>query len=81
MKGLAIKVLRILKYAIENETTKLLMATNAGMYKRDNQPQGLYIENGKTITPLDLSKRGGNFYLKPNGVFFIKRASSFSCEE
>jgi uncharacterized protein YigE (DUF2233 family) len=41
------------------------------MYKPDGSPQGLFIENGKTLSPLDTSSGGGNFYLKPNGVFYI----------
>jgi uncharacterized protein YigE (DUF2233 family) len=44
---------------------------NGGMYKYDNSPQGLFIENKKTITPLDTSNGNGNFYLKPNGVFYV----------
>ena len=50
---------------------KLLFAMNGGMYKQDNSPQGLFIENHKAITPLDTSNGNGNFYLKPNGVFYI----------
>lgn len=45
---------------------------NGGMYKKDNSPQGLYIENQKVVSPLDTSSGTGNFYLKPNGVFYIK---------
>ena len=45
---------------------------NGGMHKKDQSPQGLYIENGSTITPLDTKEIGyGNFYLQPNGVFYI----------
>jgi len=44
---------------------------NAGMYKQDYSPQGLFIENKKLLHPLDTSSGTGNFYLKPNGVFYI----------
>ena len=44
---------------------------NAGMYKPDGSPQGIFIENQKTLSPLDTSGGNGNFYLKPNGVFYI----------
>lgn len=50
---------------------KLLFAMNGGMYKQDGSPQGLFIEHQRTITPLDTSSGPGNFYLKPNGVFYI----------
>ena len=50
---------------------KLVFAMNAGMYKQDGSPQGLYIENKKTLSPLDTSSGNGNFYLKPNGIFYL----------
>ncbi len=60
-----------LKKIVENKKQKLLFAMNGGMYKQDNSPQGLFIQNNKQITPLDTAKGGGNFYMKPNGVFYI----------
>mgnify|MGYP000291865946 CR=1 FL=1 len=34
----------------------------------------IYIENGKTIKALDTLQDGyGNFYLQPNGVFYITK--------
>lgn len=60
-----------LKYWLDKNHKKLVFAMNAGMYKRDNSPQGLFIENQKQITPLDTASGNGNFYLKPNGVFYI----------
>jgi len=53
---------------------KLTFATNAGIYDRDFKPLGLYIENGKTVVPLNLAHgnpRSGNFSLLPNGVFAV----------
>jgi uncharacterized protein YigE (DUF2233 family) len=44
---------------------------NAGMYKQDNSPLGLFIENQKTLSPLNTATGNGNFYWKPNGVFYI----------
>lgn len=49
----------------------IVFAMNAGMYLPDRTPQGLYIEAGKTITPLVAADGEGNFYLKPNGVFLV----------
>ncbi len=51
----------------------LVFAMNGGMYQEDLKPVGLYIENGKVLSPLNKRDAGGNFYLKPNGVFFITR--------
>ncbi len=44
---------------------------NGGMYKEDNSPLGLYIENKQAKFPLNTGKGVGNFYLYPNGVFYI----------
>jgi uncharacterized protein YigE (DUF2233 family) len=60
-----------LKTWVEKNRHQLVFAMNAGMYRQDNSPQGLLIEKQKTITPLDTSGGSGNFYLKPNGVFYI----------
>lgn len=50
---------------------QLIFAMNGGMYMEDNSPLGLYIEKGKTLRKLNRANGGGNFYMKPNGVFYI----------
>lgn len=69
--GENLKSLQNLKSHIESKQLNLLFAMNGGMYKNDNSPQGLFIENNKTLSFLDTSDGSGNFYLKPNGVFYI----------
>jgi uncharacterized protein YigE (DUF2233 family) len=49
----------------------LRFATNAGMFSPDFTPVGLYVEGGATKVPLNARDSAGNFYLKPNGVFFV----------
>jgi uncharacterized protein YigE (DUF2233 family) len=48
-------------------------AMNAGMYHEDFSPVGLYVEDGKEIAPLNTADAPGNFFMKPNGVFFVTR--------
>ncbi|MEO7523433.1 MAG: phosphodiester glycosidase family protein [Ferruginibacter sp.] len=60
-----------LKSWLDNKHQKLLFVMNGGMYRQDNSPQGLFIENRRTVIPLDTASGNGNFYLKPNGVFYI----------
>ncbi|MGK0390338.1 MAG: hypothetical protein ACI94Y_003090, partial [Maribacter sp.] len=50
---------------------KLLFATNGGIFEGDFSPTGLLVANGKTIHDINLKKGTGNFYLQPNGVFYI----------
>jgi Predicted periplasmic protein len=52
---------------------QLVFAMNGGMYQTDSSPLGLYIENGKVITPLNKRSGEGNFYVKPNGIFYITK--------
>ncbi|HEV2503469.1 MAG TPA: phosphodiester glycosidase family protein [Mesorhizobium sp.] len=49
----------------------VLLAMNAGMYHKDLSPVGLFVENGNEETPLNRNDAEGNFFLKPNGVFYI----------
>jgi uncharacterized protein YigE (DUF2233 family) len=45
-------------------------AVNGGMYDLGSEPIGYYVEAGERLHPLNTRDAGGNFYLKPNGVFF-----------
>jgi uncharacterized protein YigE (DUF2233 family) len=60
-----------LKNRLEKKNETLLFAMNGGMYKEDNSPLGLYIEDGKVLSRLNTADASGNFYLKPNGIFYI----------
>jgi len=60
-----------LKTWLDKENKTLVFAMNAGMYKPDHTPQGLFIQHQQTVTPLDTATGSGNFYLLPNGVFYI----------
>ncbi len=68
----------------QSNGSDLAFAMNAGMFTRERNPQGLYIENGREKYKTDLRKSGyGNFYMqfkknKPdfglsNGVFLISQ--------
>jgi len=49
------------------------MLTNGGMYTPRNNPEGLLIADSVEIEAIDLEKPSGflNFYMMPNGVFYI----------
>ena len=66
-----LKSIQKLKTFTESKQQTLVFAVNAGMYKTDNSPQGLFIDETMLISPLDTTTGNGNFYLKPNGVFYI----------
>lgn len=49
----------------------LAFATNGGMYAPGGTPKGLFMEGQKQVAPLDTAGGAGNFYLRPNGVFYL----------
>ncbi|RUU29848.1 phosphodiester glycosidase family protein [Mesorhizobium sp. M6A.T.Ce.TU.016.01.1.1] len=59
--------------SMSGEGRPALLAMNAGMYHEDLTPVGLLVENGHEVAPLDLADGEGNFFLKPNGVFLIRK--------
>lgn len=63
-----------LKADLKKEGMQLLFAMNGGMYQKDLSPQGLYIEKGVMKKELNQVKKAyGNFYLQPNGVFYVTK--------
>lgn len=57
---------------LEKQGRVLKMATNGGIYMKDNSPLGLYVEQGVQLKKLNKSKNEyGNFYVQPNGVFYL----------
>lgn len=49
----------------------LLALTNAGIYSESRTPEGLHVEGGVMLSPLNLNGGSGNFYSRPNGVFYV----------
>jgi uncharacterized protein YigE (DUF2233 family) len=70
-KGETLNSIQNLKSFVESKNRTLTFAMNGGMFNKDFNPQGLLIQNNKTLAFLDTADGNGNFYLKPNGVFYI----------
>ncbi len=60
-----------LKLWLESKHKKLAFAMNGGMYMENYSPLGLFVQNQKKISKLNTRSGNGNFYIKPNGVFYI----------
>ncbi len=68
-----------LKAYLKEQNATLKFAMNGGMYLKNLSPQGLYIENGKLIKSINLKHNSyGNFYMQPNGVFYITKDGNAS---
>jgi uncharacterized protein YigE (DUF2233 family) len=73
-KGKNYRNAKNLKNQLEKKGETLLFAVNGGMYNKQDQPLGLYIEKGETRSKLDITtNKKGNFYMQPNGVFFLRK--------
>ena len=61
-----------LRRRLAKEGRTLTFATNSGIYAPGLRPLGLHVEGGRTLVPLNGARSGGNFALRPNGVFWVK---------
>jgi uncharacterized protein YigE (DUF2233 family) len=66
--------LQALEKSLGADSGRVLFAMNAGMFDPDGMPVGLYMENGIVKHDLNTQSGSGNFYLKPNGVFWMDSA-------
>lgn len=57
-------------FAASVDPATIAFAVNGGMYGDDLKPIGYYVENGERMAELNRGDGTGNFYMKPNGVFF-----------
>ncbi len=63
-----------LKSWLADRNERLRFAMNAGMFQPDLSPVGLFVQYGHQVSPLNLSDGTGNFFMKPNGVFFVSES-------
>jgi uncharacterized protein YigE (DUF2233 family) len=56
--------------ASETEISDVAFGMNGGMYDARSRPIGYYVEGGEKLYPLNRDTGAGNFYRRPNGVFF-----------
>ncbi len=57
---------------VAQDGKKLSFAMNGGMFDENQRPIGYYVEDGVQAKKLNRRGGGGNFHLKPNGVFYVK---------
>jgi uncharacterized protein YigE (DUF2233 family) len=60
-----------LNHAYKEHSQDYLMLTNAGMFHPRGIPVGLFVEDNMELVGLNFDEDRGNFFLLPNGVFFI----------
>ena len=78
--GTALRGFEALGHALGADRDRVRFAMNAGMFETDGKPLGLYVEDGAVRRPLNTRSGGGNFYLKPNGVFLVTHRGTVRIE-
>ncbi len=57
-------------WAKDVDASTVAFAVNGGMYGDDLRAVGYFVSGSERLTELDTGSGDGNFYLKPNGVFY-----------
>lgn len=57
-------------WAAGRNESAIAFAMNGGMYGDDLKPVGYFVEDTDRLVELNRADGDGNFYMKPNGVFF-----------
>ncbi len=71
--GKPIRKLDSLAATLESDGQKVQFLGNAGIFMENGTPLGLHVEGGKQLHKINNVKEAyGNFYLQPNGIFFIE---------
>jgi uncharacterized protein YigE (DUF2233 family) len=65
-----------LREALQVKGKTLVFAVNAGMYKPDLSPVGLFVVGRQELVPLNRHVGSGNFSQQPNGVFLVEGGSA-----
>jgi uncharacterized protein YigE (DUF2233 family) len=73
-QGKMLKDFQALAGTLGQDANRVSFAMNAGMYALDSQPIGLYIEESKQRYTVNTRNAAGNFYTKPNGIFWADDA-------
>ena len=71
--GIPYRSFAALEASLGERSEQVQFAMNGGMFDKTGQAIGLSIEDGRELKPISLRKGLGNFHLKPNGVFLIRR--------
>ena len=70
-KGVVMRTFAAVAKEIQAKGREPVFLMNGGIFEPGGIPSGLLVIQGKEFTPLNLKEGKGNFYLRPNGVFFV----------
>jgi uncharacterized protein YigE (DUF2233 family) len=80
-KGQLFSSLENLEQHLKDNKQRVVALMNAGIFDTSQRPLGLHIERGQLLHPLKTRRSGyGNFYLQPNGVFYLDKSGAHILE-
>jgi uncharacterized protein YigE (DUF2233 family) len=66
---------------LESQGDSVIALTNAGIFEPGFRPTGLLISEGETVQALNTDTGEGNFFLMPNGVFWVDAEGRLHVDE
>src|SRR5215469_10631853 len=72
-RGVPLRSFARLASAMGTEAGRVAFAMNAGMFDQQGNPIGLFVADSDVRMPVNTGSGSGNFYLKPNGVFWVAK--------
>lgn len=76
-KGETLKSIQNLKHYVEGKNLTLTFAMNGGMFNKDFSPQGLFIQNKKTVVGIDTADGNGVFYITTDNTPIVCKTTDF----
>lgn len=80
-KGQVLGSFQRLRDWLDTKQKRLIFAMNGGMYQEDRSPVGLFVQEFEVKRKINKASASGNFYLKPNGIFFITSKKQAGIQE
>ncbi len=69
--GRPIRQFSALQALLASKGLKPRLLMNGGIFEDGGTPSGLFVSEGREYHPLNLANAPGNFFFKPNGVFYV----------
>jgi len=79
-RGVPLRSFARLAAAMGTEAGRVAFAMNAGMFDQQGNPIGLFVADSDVRMPVNTGSGSGNFYLKPNGVFWVAKDGRLGVE-
>lgn len=73
----ALEVFYLEGEGLEDLSDEVVFAMNGGIFDVEYRPLGLFVDDYEEFFPLNLEDGEGNFFMKPNGVFYVEGNEAF----